>query len=110
MKHGKNTESSWPRKRGTRQGHNVEADNMGTIERLKRELAYNAWANQEALRSLLVARTKPERAGAVTAHIIAAEWLWLRRLGHPSPAMDVWPTFSLGECAKLLRDLGQALQ
>ena len=83
---------------------------MGTIERLKRELAYNVWANQEALRSLLAARTKPERAGAVMAHIIAAEWLWLGRLGHPSPAMEVWPTFVLGECERHLRDLGQAWQ
>ena len=83
---------------------------MGTIERLKRELAYNAWANQEALRSLLAAQVKPERAGAVMAHIIAAEWLWLRRLGHASPAMDVWPTFSLAECEKHLRGLGQARQ
>ena len=83
---------------------------MTTIDRLKRELAYNAWANQEALRSLLAARTKPERAGAVMAHIIAAEWLWLRRLGYPSPAMDVWPTFSLAECEEHLQELGQAWQ
>jgi uncharacterized damage-inducible protein DinB len=83
---------------------------MNVIERLNRELAYNAWANREVLRSLLAARPVPERAAAVMAHVIGAEWLWLRRLGHPSPPMEVWPALRLTECEGQLRELSQAWQ
>jgi uncharacterized damage-inducible protein DinB len=83
---------------------------MDVLERLNRDLAYNAWANREVLRSLLAARNPPERAAAVMAHLIAAEWLWLRRLGHPSPPMEVWPALPLAECDGQLRDLSQAWQ
>src|SRR5690348_13760524 len=78
------------------------------IARLNRELSYNAWANREVLRSLLVAQIVPERATAVMAHIIGAEWLWLRRLGQPSPAMEVWPALPPIECEGQLRDLSRA--
>src|SRR5262249_3429898 len=83
---------------------------MNVIDRLHRELAYNAWANREALRSVFAARSVPERAGAVVAHIIGAERLWLQRLGHASPPMDVWPTLQPAECESQLRDLSQAWQ
>jgi|SRR6185436_17979435 len=81
---------------------------MEMIERLNRELAYNTWANREVLRSLLVARTVPERASAVMAHIIGAEWLWLRRLGHRAAPMDVWPALPLTECEAQLLELSRA--
>jgi len=80
------------------------------MERLNRELAYNAWANRATLRSVLDARTVPERAAAVMAHIAAAEWLWLRRLGHPSPPMEVWPALTLSGCEGQLRELSRAWQ
>jgi hypothetical protein len=67
---------------------------MNPLTRLLRELAYNAWANRECLRSVLAARALPDRAAAVLAHIVGAEWLWLRRLGHPGPEMAVWPALS----------------
>ena len=83
---------------------------INMMERLNRELAYNAWANREALRSLLGARTVPERAAAVMAHIIGAEWLWLRRLGHQCAPMEVWPALSLTECERELQALSRAWQ
>ena len=83
---------------------------MEMIERLNRELAYNAWANREVLRSLLVARTMPERASAVMAHLIGAEWLWLRRLGHRTAPMEVWPALPLTECEAQLLELSRAWQ
>jgi uncharacterized damage-inducible protein DinB len=84
---------------------------MTLIERLNRELAYNAWANREALRSVLAARAVPERAAAVMAqHIIGAEWLWLRRLGHPAPPLAVWPALPPAECAGQLQELSRAWQ
>ena len=83
---------------------------MDLIGRLNQELAYNAWANREAFRSLCSARTVPERAIAVMAHIAAAEWLWLRRLGHHAPPMEVWPALPLAECEGQLRELSRAWQ
>ena len=83
---------------------------MEMIERLNRELAYNAWANREVLHSLLAARTIPERASAVMAHIIGAEWLWLRRLGHLAAPMEVWPALTLTECEAQLLELSAAWQ
>lgn len=81
---------------------------MNLITRLSRELAYNAWANREALRSLLAARAAPDRAVAVIAHIIGAEWTWLERLGHPGPDVAVWPSVPPDECASRLDDLARA--
>ena len=47
---------------------------MELIARLTREFAYNAWANREALRSLLGAKEVPPRASEVMAHTVGAEW------------------------------------
>jgi uncharacterized damage-inducible protein DinB len=81
---------------------------MDLIARLSGELVYNAWANREALRSLLAARAAPDRAVAVMAHIIGAEWVWLKRLGIPGPDLAVWPSLPPGECASRLDDLARA--
>src|SRR5215471_11059528 len=83
---------------------------MNVIERLNRELAYNAWANREALRSLLVAQTVPERATVVMGHIIGAEGLWLKRMGQNVPPMEVWPELPRMECEGQLRELSRAWQ
>ena len=83
---------------------------MNLLDALRRDLAYNAWANRETLQSLLEARAVPQRAGAVMAHIVAAEWLWLARLGLESPLSGVWPAFNLDECATHLQKLGQVWQ
>lgn len=76
--------------------------------RLARELTYNNWANRETLQSAQAASRLPDRAGAILAHIVAAEWLWLGRLGRPAPAIEVWPTLSLGDCERLLGELATA--
>ena len=81
---------------------------MNVDVRLTRDFAYNAWANREALRSLLAANTVPTRAAEVMAHIVGAEWTWLRRLGHPAPDLPVWPAQSPHECDAQLRALSSA--
>lgn len=81
---------------------------MDVAERFARELAYNAWANREALQSLLDAKAAPPRAAEVMAHIVGAEWLWLRRLGRGTPESAVWPTLSLSDCDTHLRTLSVA--
>ena len=81
---------------------------VDVIVRLTREFAYNAWANREALRSLLAAKEVPTRAAEVMAHIVGAEWTWLRRLGHPAPELPVWPALSPHESDSQLRTLSAA--
>jgi uncharacterized damage-inducible protein DinB len=83
---------------------------MNLIDHLHRELAYDAWANRLSLRSVLAASAPPERSAAVMAHIVGAEWLWLRRLGHSSPPMEGWPALSLTRCEEELRALSGAWQ
>ena len=83
---------------------------MDLITRLKRDFAYNAWANREILRALEAAQSQPAhplppRAAEVMAHLIGAEWAWLRRLGPAAPDMTVWPSLTLAECDAQLRAL-----
>jgi uncharacterized damage-inducible protein DinB len=81
---------------------------MAVIGYLAREFVYNAWANRESLRSLLAAKAVPARAAEVIAHIVGAEWLWLKRLGQSSPDLPVWPALSLHDCDAQLKALASA--
>jgi uncharacterized damage-inducible protein DinB len=88
---------------------------MDPRDRHRGELIHDAWANRRALESLRAAATAEpieglagpagDRALATMAHIIGSEWLWLRRLGRPTPEMDVWPALTLSECETELRRL-----
>ena len=78
---------------------------------LARRFAYNAWANRESLRSLgSGSGAVPDRAGALIAHLIAAERLWLGRLGQPEgdAGHPVWPSFTLEESDAGLAGLARA--
>ena len=80
------------------------------LARLSRELAHNAWANREQLKSAQRASHLPEKARSIIAHLVASEWLWLRRLGRPAPEMSVWPELSLSDCELQFRELSRAWQ
>ncbi len=77
------------------------------VEYLKRLFRYDAWANREALRAVEAARGRHARATQLLAHIVAAEWLWLKRLGQ-GKAMAVWPELTLAECGRELEELRPA--
>ena len=65
---------------------------------------YDAWANREVVGHLRQMNA-PQRALAIMAHIIGAEWLWLGRIhgeGNPAP---VWPDLSLDECETQMKEL-----
>lgn len=83
---------------------------MEKLDHYLRLLAYNDWANREALASLERAAPPPERALERMAHVVAAEWLWLSRLraaaGEAAEApLPVWPRLTPAECAAYLADL-----
>ena len=68
-------------------------------EWLRRLLAWDAWANREAIASLRAAGTPPPRALRFMAHVSAAERLWLGRLRQDPAPVVVWPEFTLEQCA-----------
>jgi uncharacterized damage-inducible protein DinB len=78
---------------------------MDFIARLKQDFAYNAWANRVILDAVVAATSPPPRVIEIMAHLVGAEWAWLRRLGPKSPDMPVWPNLSLDECDRQLRTL-----
>ena len=64
---------------------------MGLLDLLRRQFAYDDWANREVLAGLRACGITTGRPVQLMAHIFSAERLWLERLKH-------WPEFSLDQC------------
>jgi uncharacterized damage-inducible protein DinB len=65
--------------------------------------AHMWWGNDQLFAEL--ERNAPDaETMRLFTHIIATEHLWLSRIDGSSPAVAVWPTLSLAECATLARD------
>ena len=78
----------------------------------RRLFVYNDWANREELSRLRELTVSPAPALRIFSHIIAAEWLWLARLGWSAAKMDVWPELTLTQCSvelDWLRDAWRAM-
>lgn len=71
---------------------------MNLIEHLRRQFAYDAWANREVLSAIRANVDRNERALELMSHIVAAERLWLERLEQRSQSLPVWPKADLGWC------------
>ena len=71
---------------------------------VRRLIAYDAWANGEALASL--ERGTPPPAGGVRLldHVLATEAGWLRRMGHPANFEGFWPGDGLPALRAAWRD------
>ncbi len=67
------------------------------LETLIRLFKYDAWANEEALRSLRAMENPPARAVRLLAHILSAQWLWLERMKGVPQSFAVWPEWTLEE-------------
>lgn len=73
--------------------------------RLKRELAWDRWANEQFLRFLSDNPDSPERSVSLIGHIVATEWLWLGRIGVAERAVTPWPGLNVEQTASLAGDL-----
>lgn len=80
---------------------------MDLLAYLRRLFEYDHWANQEVLSTMRQSSSVPERSRKFIAHIISAEWLWLRRLGD-GKLMPVWPDLTLNECEHEVQALDAA--
>lgn len=70
----------------------------GGLVRLRRLFDHDAWANREALSSLVgltQGTPPPAQAVKVLAHVLGAERLWLDRLLRAKPSVSVWPEAKL---------------
>jgi len=65
---------------------------------LRKEFAYNAWANHEVLATIRAANGDNTRSLQLVSHILAAERVWLERLRHVPQSVPVWPEPDLARC------------
>jgi uncharacterized damage-inducible protein DinB len=77
------------------------------LENLRRQFAYDAWANGEVLAVIKAggagfAAAQPLR---VLAHILSAERLWLERLRQQPQSLPVWPNLTLDHCSAQMAEL-----
>jgi uncharacterized damage-inducible protein DinB len=78
---------------------------MSSVAHFRKLFAYDAWANEQALAALRKAGSPPARSLQIMAHMVAAEYVWLRRLEQRQPPMPVWPELTLDECASHCAEL-----
>jgi len=68
------------------------------VDYLRRQFAYNAWANGEVLTATRGTGDRSPRLLTLMAHIVSAEGLWLERLRGEVQSLPVWPEFDLNQC------------
>src|SRR5579871_3077011 len=64
---------------------------------MRRQFAYNAWANREVLAAVR-AGGENRRSLQLMSHILAAERVWLERLKQQPQSIPVWPEPDLAQC------------
>jgi len=70
---------------------------MSLLQYLRREFAYEAWANREVI-SRMRSSGGDERTLELMNHINAAARVWLDRLEHRPQSVAVWPTADAAQC------------
>lgn len=80
---------------------------MNLADYLRKEFAYDGWANQEVLATIRAAGGENTRSLQLMAHILAAERLWLERLRQVPQSLPVWPESDLAWCEAEAEKLGR---
>jgi uncharacterized damage-inducible protein DinB len=73
---------------------------------LKRQFAYDLWANREVLAAMRAAGGADPRSLQLMSHIVAAEQLWLERLQEHPQSVAVWPAHDLAQCVATAAEMG----
>jgi len=73
---------------------------------LRRQFAYDEWANREVLAAIRAAGVANERSLQLMAHILAAERVWLERLKQVPQSVPVWPKPDQEQCEAQAAELG----
>jgi uncharacterized damage-inducible protein DinB len=81
---------------------------VDSLAHLRQLHAYEAWAQDEVLASLLAHEAPPERALRLFDHLLGAGFLWLARIRGEASPLAVWPQLAAAErrsrAAELSRD------
>jgi uncharacterized damage-inducible protein DinB len=80
---------------------------MDLLDHLRRQFAYDAWANREVLAGLRASASPSPRRLQLLAHILSAERLWLERICKQPQSLPVWPDFTFEQCEEQIADLGR---
>ena len=81
---------------------------MDLLEHLRRQFAYDAWANAEVVAVIAGQSGSPSApAMKLLAHILSAERLWLERIRQQPQSLPVWPEFNLTEGKAQIDELAQ---
>jgi uncharacterized damage-inducible protein DinB len=80
---------------------------MELPEHLRRQFAYDAWANREVLATLSASARPTARPLQLLAHILSAERLWLERIRKQPQSLPVWPDFTLEQCEAQIAELAR---
>ena len=78
---------------------------MDLLDYLRRQVAYDAWANGEVVAAIRASRSASARPQQLLAHILSAERLWLERLRQQPQSLPVWPEFGLDQCETHIAEL-----
>jgi uncharacterized damage-inducible protein DinB len=82
---------------------------MELLRHLRRQFAYDAWANREVLAVLKKSAAPSPRPLELLAHILSAQQLWLERIRQQPQSLPVWPVISielaLDQCAPQINQL-----
>lgn len=79
---------------------------MNLADYLRREFAYDEWANREVLAAIRSAGPRNERSLQLISHILAAERVWLERLQQVPQSVPVWPKPDMAQCEAEAAELG----
>lgn len=80
---------------------------MDVADYLRRQFAYNLWANQETLKAIRAAGDDNRRSVQLMSHVLAAERVWLERLRQSPQSIPVWPEPDLARCDREATELGR---
>jgi uncharacterized damage-inducible protein DinB len=84
----------------------MEDEFVNLADYLRRQFAYDEWANREVLAAIRTAGSVNERSLQLMAHILAAERVWLDRLKQMPQSVPVWPKPDLEQCEAQAAELG----
>jgi uncharacterized damage-inducible protein DinB len=73
---------------------------------LRRQFAYDEWANREVLTAIRASDGTNQRSLQLMSHILAAERVWLERLKRQPQSVPVWPEPDLAQCEAEAATLG----
>jgi uncharacterized damage-inducible protein DinB len=80
---------------------------VNLADSLRRQFAYDTWANREVLAAIHSSDAARERSLQLMSHILAAERVWLERLKQQPQTVPVWPKPDLAQCEAEAAELGR---